>query len=301
MTHATFLSDIGATTPAAQFGLALLDRYEGGTKELYDRHLGAFFVWCVDNMIDPFFVTRAQLERYCRELLKQGKTVSSVLSTISPVKTFYKLANADGVIPRNPAAFMWLPKKQRPDATRRVYLDRHELARWLHAAKNISSRHWATGVLTGVMALRASEVASLKVKDCLESVDGHRVLRFSGKGNKPATLPLTVPAMRALDAAIGRRATGPLILARDGKSPITRHGVATLIDTITRNSGIDKPLHPHALRASAITAALDSGIPLRDVQHFARHEDPATTILYDRNPNSLDRSAVHSLSAWLAP
>jgi integrase len=33
-------------------------------------------------------------------------------------------------------------------------------------------------------------------------------------------------------------------------------------------------VHPHMLRAAFIMAALDAGVPLRDVQMAARHADP---------------------------
>jgi hypothetical protein len=36
------------------------------------------------------------------------------------------------------------------------------------------------------------------------------------------------------------------------------------------------------LRAGFIVAALDAGVPLRDVQLAARHADPRTTTVYDR-------------------
>ena len=42
-----------------------------------------------------------------------------------------------------------------------------------------------------------------------------------------------------------------------------------------------KHISPHSLRHSFITAALDAGVPLRDVQIAARHADPRTTTGYD--------------------
>jgi hypothetical protein len=37
------------------------------------------------------------------------------------------------------------------------------------------------------------------------------------------------------------------------------------------------------LRAAFIMAALDAGVPLRDVQLASRHADPRTTTIYDRD------------------
>jgi len=49
-----------------------------------------------------------------------------------------------------------------------------------------------------------------------------------------------------------------------------------------------------------ITAALDAGVPLRDVQDTASHADPRTTMRYDRARGSLDRHATHIIAAYLA-
>jgi hypothetical protein len=40
---------------------------------------------------------------------------------------------------------------------------------------------------------------------------------------------------------------------------------------------------------------LNAGAHLRDVQDFARHADPKTTMRYDRNRHSLDRHATYAI------
>jgi hypothetical protein len=49
-----------------------------------------------------------------------------------------------------------------------------------------------------------------------------------------------------------------------------------------------------------ITAALDAGVPLRDVQEAASHTDPRTTMRYDRACTSLDRHATYIVAAFIA-
>jgi hypothetical protein len=46
------------------------------------------------------------------------------------------------------------------------------------------------------------------------------------------------------------------------------------------------------LRAGFIMAALDAGLPLRQVQG-ARHADPRTTTVYDRRRQDLDHQAAY--------
>jgi hypothetical protein len=45
---------------------------------------------------------------------------------------------------------------------------------------------------------------------------------------------------------------------------------------------------------------LDAGVPLRDVQEAASHEDPRTTMRYDRARGSMDRHATYIVAAYLA-
>jgi site-specific recombinase XerD len=53
-------------------------------------------------------------------------------------------------------------------------------------------------------------------------------------------------------------------------------------------------------RHTFITAALDAGVPLRDVQEAASHADPRTTMRYDRARTSLDRHATYIVATYVA-
>ena len=59
-------------------------------------------------------------------------------------------------------------------------------------------------------------------------------------------------------------------------------------------------VHPHMLRAAFIMAALDAGVPLRDVQIAARHADPRTTTVYDRRRQNYDRHAAYAVVAFVS-
>jgi site-specific recombinase XerD len=53
---------------------------------------------------------------------------------------------------------------------------------------------------------------------------------------------------------------------------------ATVAHRLCTVAGITKPVGPGALRHAFITAALDAGVPLQDVQETASHADPRTTM-----------------------
>jgi YD repeat-containing protein len=81
---------------------------------------------------------------------------------------------------------------------------------------------------------------------------------------------------------------------------LDRHGAGRIVRKTARRARIGKAVTPHTLRHAFITAALDAGVPLRDVQEAASHADPRTTIRYDRARGSLDRHATYIVAAYVA-
>jgi integrase len=67
-----------------------------------------------------------------------------------------------------------------------------------------------------------------------------------------------------------------------------------------RKAGSNKPVGPPTLRHAFITAALDAGVPLRDVQEAASHADRRTTMRYDRARVSPDRNAIYVVATFVA-
>jgi integrase/recombinase XerD len=79
-----------------------------------------------------------------------------------------------------------------------------------------------------------------------------------------------------------------------------RYCADRMVKRLVKQAGIDKRVSPHSLRHSFITAALDAGVLLRDVQEAASHADPRTTMRYDRARRSLDRHATYVVSTFIA-
>ena len=152
--------------------------------------------------------------------------------------------------------------------------------------------------LLALNALRISEACGADLWD-LALANGHRTLRIVGKGNQPALIPLAPRTARAIDTSVGERTDGPL-LQRANVSRIDRHAAGRIVRRLAKRAGIDKPISPHSLRHAAITAALDAGCSLRDVQDFARHADPRQTRRYDRARGALDRNPTYIVATYLA-
>ena len=220
-------------------------------------------------------------------------TVSRRLSTVAG---FYRFAVIDGYLLCSPAEHVRRPKLDYKSTT--LGLDRMELGAFLAQAAASSPVDHALGCLLGLLGLRVSEACNVDVEH-LGLERGHRTLTVTGKGGKTALVPLPPRVARAVDLAAAERLTGPVLLSRSGRR-LDRHGAARIVRRVARRAGITKRISPHSLRHSFITAALDAGVPLRDVQIAARHTDPRTTTRYDRARHNLDRHASYIVTAFVA-
>ena len=172
------------------------------------------------------------------------------------------------------------------------------LARSFVAAGLSSARDHALVSLLALNGLRVSEATGADI-DSLGLERGHRTLTVTRKGGKVVTMPLAPRVARTIDLAIGDRLDGPLFRAASGRR-LDRHGAGRIVRRVARAAGITKKVGPHTLRHAFVTAALDAGVPLRDVQEAASHADPRTTMRYDRGRQSLDRHATYIVATFVA-
>jgi integrase/recombinase XerD len=153
--------------------------------------------------------------------------------------------------------------------------------------------------MLGLLGLRIFEATGADITDLSEE-HGHRVLRVCGKGTKVVLVPLPPAVGRAIDTAIGTRASGPILL-NSGGARMDRHAATRRLRRLADAAGvrISRP-HPHMLRHTFVTTMLDVGVDLRDVQIAPRHADPRTTMRYDRARKNLDRHPNYILAAYMA-
>jgi len=279
--------------PAELAAAAFLARYRGRTLDSYKHDLRTFFAWADDVGMEVLAATRPQLELYVRHLEEVGLAPSTIDRRISTICGFYRFAHVDGVIGTNPAEYVRRPKVH-PSESRG--LDRGELAAFLLAAERFDAAHAALAVLLGLNGLRVSEACSANIEE-LGFERGHRTLHIIGKGAKPATIPLVPRTARTVDLAVGERCSGPILLRHDG-TRLDRRTAHRWVASIAKRAGIGS-VHPHMLRAAFIMAALDAGVPLREVQIAARHSDPRTTTVYDHRRQSFDRHAAYVVVAFV--
>ena len=279
----------------AQMGAAAyLARYSGRTLETYRYDPRTFFQWCTDVGLDVLEAKRAHIELWRSAMEERGLAASTIDRRLSTICGFYRFAHIDGRIPSNPAQYTRRPKVY-PSEGRGV--DRGELGRFLFTAERYDPDHAALAALLGLNGLRVSEACATDAED-LGFDRGHRTLRIIGKGNKPAVIPLVPRVARTIDLALGERCEGPILRRYDGQR-LDRRTAHRWVRSIGKRAGLGI-VHPHMLRAAFIMAALDAGVPLRDVQIAARHADPRTTTIYDRRRENFDRHAAYVVVAFVA-
>jgi len=278
---------------------SFLSRYTGHTRSLYAADLRIYFQWCADHDLRPLEAMRVHVEFFARHLEEERHNApASVHRRLSTIKGFYHIALADDRIVKDPTIYLKMPKVIYDEA-RALGLDRMQLSRLVQTARASSPTDDALITMMALLGLRVSEACSVHIEDFQDVERGHDVLRLTGKGGKPATIPLPPPVMRSLRRAMGDRESGPLLLRKDGQR-LDRRTAYRWVKRLGRLANVDEHVHPHALRHSAITAALDAGVPLRDAQVFARHSNPRTTTRYDRGRLNLDHHASYIVSSYIA-
>ena len=147
-----------------------------------------------------------------------------------------------------------------------------------------SIRNRAILELMYASGLRVSEVCNLTVDDMHFESD---YLRCRGKGDKVRVVPF---GKRAADAVrtyvesvrpvLGKDpAVRELFLSRRGAG-LSRKTIWVIVQTVARDAGLDKKVHPHSLRHAFASHLLANDAPLRVIQEMLGHADIGTTQIY---------------------
>jgi integrase/recombinase XerD len=284
------------TTEEEQALVGFLAGYGGLTFEAYQLDLRQWVQWCAERQVALFSARRADIEGFGRHLEACGRARATVARRLCTIACFYRYAEEEGLISISPAVHVRRPRLDYESHA--TGLDRNEVGAMLVAAGLGGAHEHALISLLALNGLRVSEAIGANIEQ-LGIERGHRTLRILRKGGKIVTIPLAPRTARAVDLAIGERSEGPIFQAGDG-TRLDRHAAARIVRRIARRADIAKKVGPHALRHAFITAALDAGVALRDVQEAASHADPRTTMRYDRARVSLDRHATYIVATFIA-
>lgn len=289
----------------------LLEQTSLNTRTAYSRDIALLSAFLGDRGVPLTMATRQQVAMWAEQMRRTVKDDGSravsegtIGRRLSSASSFFAYAAETGAMTANPIRDMKRPKRHADEDTI-AWLDRDQMLRFLTAAQAHSSRAHAVSALMLTTAARTSEILAADVPD-LGWTGGHRVLRVVRKGNKRQNLPVAPWVGVVTDAYLDGRETGPLIATwpRDGGiGRMDEPALHRLVRTVAARAKLPNAgqLHPHSLRHSALTEALERDCSLRDVQALAGHVDPRTTERYDRMRSRLGNSPAYKIAASLAP
>jgi len=215
-----------------------------------------------------------------------GLAPTSLRRRAAAIRSFYRFAFGEGLIPIDVAAHLDLPRMPRllPET-----LTLAEVGRLLDAADRAGARDRALLELLYAAGLRISEAIRLDLEDV--SLDGAFV-RVIGKGDRERQVPIGEVAIEAIGAwlADGRSVIverhhvvpvrgGPLFVGDRG-GRMARQQAWGSVKRAAAAAGLGSRVSPHTLRHSFATHLLEGGADLRIVQELLGHASISTTQLY---------------------
>lgn len=128
-------------------------------------------------------------------------------------------------------------------------------------------------------AARVSEVVALNRAD-IDFVGGECIVK--GKGGKERMIYLNASASYHLQLYLQSRTDQNPALFVDCRKPynrLSKNGIEAVLRRLGTTAGVEG-VHPHRYRHTAITNAINRGMPLQDAQEMAGHADSKTTMIY---------------------
>ena len=263
---------------------------------------------------DPSALDLRTLRSWLAGQATRGRAKTTLARRAAAARTFTAWATREGLLDRDPGALLATPRSGRslPGVLRRDEAAAVlEMAAAPVAAKPVAATPVAAGpVAEGAdsageqgpaeRAVRLRDLAVLEVLyasgirvgelcglDLADVDEGRRVLRVMGKGAKERTVPVGVPALRALNGwlsegrpVLAGSQSGPaLFLGRRGRRVDPRTVRRSVHELLRGVEGVPD-LGPHGIRHSAATHLLEGGADLRTVQELLGHATLATTQIY---------------------
>lgn len=259
------------------------------------------------------------------QLFSRGLTNSSIRRKLTVLRSLFSYLQSYGFIGANPAHSDFVVAPAAPRDGKTVCLSPGDCRRLLdapplivaakHSAEDsarpspVGYRDRAILAVLAYTGCRVGELVRLKVGSYKTS-GVHRIIEIHGKGGKERRVPLHPEAAEKLEewidvARLRDQFPGPLfrpmIASRSrGASgfalrPLTRRAVQRLVANYARTLGLDPNVTVHSLRVTALTTAREQGSDVIDLQDFAGHADPRTTLTYIRNRDRLSKSPAYVL------
>jgi integrase/recombinase XerC len=255
------------------------------TERAYEGDLLRFAAYCENSGIRMEAASPYEAQRFIGDLSSEGISAVSVNRALSSIRGFYRWLIRFGRRKDNPVGNL---RNLRTPKTLPEFLWEGEMADFADLP-DTAGILWPLRDKALILAmysagLRISELAALSLKSLDRDLGGGRVIGKGGKERRALfsdegrdALAAYLPAREARIKA--ERPTDRLFVNRRG-GPLSVSGIRWIIARYSGRSGLQKNVHPHALRHSFATHLVNAGCDVRIVQELLGHASLSTTQRY---------------------
>lgn len=238
-------------------------------------------------------ITTDDIRGYIGYLAESRHLAETSLQThINTLRAFFGWLHTEEKIKKNPMSKIKSLKLDKKGA--RQALSVEELERLRDACKGYREKALVEFLVS--TGCRLSEVAQLRAAD-LDLVG--RTVKVTGKGDKDRVVYFSVRARLMIQEYFVARKGGDGLFcsSKSPYEPLKPRAIQRLIRAVSERAGLDRRVHPHLLRHTFATHALNSGMDVTVIQRLLGHEDVSTTQIY---AELNDETVKHQYNKYVA-